>query len=287
MEFLNHEELGVVMMQSIDNSVNIFLKDVSDHILSSKYRFANLRFDDDTNIYSDEINIMIKQWRVNLIEIYGFSITQEQIDSFAVLKEWGKETVDLLVNLNLTLDDAIEEVRFYRNMIGNVIKDKAKEVNMSLDVFYEAISKFDSVVDKAIHWLSLSYTSLYSHRITMAETTAFELSIPVVKITSNIGIIPIIGVLDTQRASQLMEKALEAGSEFNLNYMIIDLSGVPIIDTMVAHQIFKVIEALQLLGIETRLSGIRIEIAQTMVNLGIRFTARTFSSLHLAIQDIL
>ena len=274
-------------MQSIDNRVNIFLKDVSDHILSSKYRFANLRFDDDTNIYSDEINIMIKQWRVNLIEIYGLSIIQEQLDSFAVLKEWGKETVDLLVNLNLTLDDAIEEVRFYRNMIGNVIKDKAKEVNMSLDVFYEAISKFDSVVDKAIHWLSLSYTSLYSHRITMAETTAFELSIPVVKITSNIGIIPIIGVLDTQRASQLMEKALEAGSEFNLNYMIIDLSGVPIIDTMVAHQIFKVIEALQLLGIETRLSGIRIEIAQTMVNLGIRFTARTFSSLHLAIQDIL
>ena len=274
-------------MQSIDNSVNIFLKDVSDHILSSKYRFANLRFDDDTNIYSDEVNIMIKQWRVNLIEIYGLSITQEQLDSFAVLKEWGKETVDLLVNLNLTLDDAIEEVRFYRNMIGNVIKDKAKEVNMSLDIFYEAISKFDSVVDKAIHWLSLSYSTLYSHRITMAETTAFELSIPVVKITSNIGIIPIIGVLDTQRASQLMEKALEAGSEFNLNYMIIDLSGVPIIDTMVAHQIFKVIEALQLLGIETRLSGIRIEIAQTMVNLGIRFTARTFSSLHLAIQDIL
>ena len=274
-------------MQSIDNSVTIFLNDVSDHILSSKYRFANLRFDDDTNIYSDEVNIMIKQWRVNLIEIYGLSITQEQLDSFAVLKEWGKETVDLLVNLNLTLDDAIEEVRFYRNMIGNVIKDKAKEVNMSLDIFYEAISKFDSVVDKAIHWLSLSYSTLYSHRITMAETTAFELSIPVVKITSNIGIIPIIGVLDTQRASQLMEKALEAGSEFNLNYMIIDLSGVPIIDTMVAHQIFKVIEALQLLGIETRLSGIRIEIAQTMVNLGIRFTARTFSSLHLAIQDIL
>ena len=84
-----------------------------------------------------------------------------------------------------------------------------------------------------------------------------------------------------------MEKALEAGSEYNLNYVIIDLSGVPIIDTMVAHQIFKVIEALQLLGIETRLSGIRIEIAQTMVNLGIRFTAKTFSSLHLAVKDIL
>ena len=274
-------------MQSIENSTEIFLKDVSDHILSSKYKFANTRFDDDQNIYSDEVNIMIKKWRVNLIEIYGFSIIQNQDETFDVLREWGKETVDLLVNLNLSIDDAVEEVRFYRDMVGLIIRDKAKEESMSLDIFYEAISKFDSVVDKAIHWLSLSYSSLYSHRITLAETTAFELSIPVVKITSSIGIIPIIGVLDTQRASQLMEKALEAGSEYNLNYVIIDLSGVPIIDTMVAHQIFKVIEALQLLGIETRLSGIRIEIAQTMVNLGIRFSAKTFSSLHLAIKDIL
>ena len=47
-------------MQSIDNSTEIFLKDVSDHILSSKYKFANSRFDDDQNVYSDEINIMIK-----------------------------------------------------------------------------------------------------------------------------------------------------------------------------------------------------------------------------------
>lgn len=274
-------------MPSVDSSIDVFLKDVSNHILSSKESLANIRFDDDTNTYSDEINIMINKWRVNLIEIYGLSILEEQNDTFTSLKEWGLETVDLLVNLNLNLDEAVEEVRFYRDKIGTIIKDKAIEISMSLDVFYETISKFDLVVDKAIHWLSLSYSSQYSQRIALAETTAFELSIPVVRITSNLGIIPVIGVLDTQRASHLMEKALDAGSEFNLDYLIIDLSGVPIIDTMVAHQIFKVIDALQLIGIETRLSGIRVEIAQTMVSLGIKFKAKTFSSLHLAIKDLL
>lgn len=274
-------------MHSVDSSIDVFLKDVSNHILSSKDILANIRFDDDTNTYSDEINKMINKWRVNLIEIYGLSIVEEQSDTFTILKEWGLETVDLLVNLNLRLDDAVEEVRFYRDKIGTVIKDKAMAISMSLDVFYEIISKFDSVVDKAIHWLSLSYSSLYAERIALAETTAFELSIPVVRITSSIGIIPVIGVLDTQRASHLMEKALKSGSEYNLDYIIIDLSGVPIIDTMVAHQIFKVIDALQLIGIETRLSGIRVEIAQTMVSLGIKFTAKTFSSLHLAIKDLL
>jgi len=274
-------------MHSIDSSIHVFLEGVSTHIISSKDTLVELRFKDDTNTYSEEINSLIKTWRKNLIEIYGFSIAQEQNETFAILKEWGKETVDLLINLNLSINDAIEEVRFYRDKIGSIIKDQAKKDTISLDVFYEIISKFDSVVDKAIHWLSVSYSSQYSHRIVLAETTAFELSIPVVRITSNIGIIPIIGVLDTQRASQLMEKALEAGSEYDLSYIIIDLSGVPITDTMVAHQIFKVIDALRLIGIETRLSGIRIEIAQTMVSLGIKFTAKSYSSLHLAVKDIL
>jgi rsbT co-antagonist protein RsbR len=274
-------------MHSIDSGIQVFLEEVANHIISSKEILANHRFNDDRNTYTEEINNMIKSWRKDLIEIYGYSIIQGQVETFSILKEWGKETVDLLINLNLSLDDAIEEVRFYRDTIGGIIKNKAKKEAISIDVFYETISKFDSVVDKAIHWLSLSYSSQYSNRIILAETTAFELSIPVVRITSHIGIIPIIGVLDTQRASHLMEKALQAGSEYNLNYIIIDLSGVPIIDTMVAHQIFKVIDALRLIGIETRLSGIRIEIAQTMVSLGINFSAKTFSSLHLAIKDIL
>lgn len=274
-------------MHSIDSSIDVFSKNLSNHILSSKDTLANIRFDDDTHTYTDEINMMINKWRVNLIEIYSLSFVKEQSDTFTILKEWGNETVNLLVNLNLTLDDAIEEVRFYREKIGEIIKNKAKESSMSLDVFYATISKFNSVVDKAIQWLSFSFSSQYAERIVMAETTAFELSIPVVRITSNIGIIPIIGVMDTKRASHLMEKALKAGSEYNLDYMIIDLSGVPVIDTMVAHQIFKVIDALQLIGIGTRLSGIRVEIAQTMVNLGIKTTAKTFSSLHLAIKGLL
>ncbi|WP_455931336.1 STAS domain-containing protein [Priestia aryabhattai] len=64
-----------------------------------------------------------------------------------------------------------------------------------------------------------------------------------------------------------------------------DLSAVPIIDTMVADQLFKVIAGLQLLGIEVVISGIRPEIAQTMVSLGIKVEeVRSFSSLYQAVQ---
>ncbi|MDP4164913.1 MAG: STAS domain-containing protein, partial [Bacillota bacterium] len=95
------------------------------------------------------------------------------------------------------------------------------------------------------------------------------------------------GDLDTKRAQQLMDRALEQGTNYNLTYMIIDLSGVPIIDTMVADQLFKVISSLKLVGIETCLTGIRPEIAQTMVNLGIDFKSiLTFSSLHQALGNL-
>ncbi|WP_368072797.1 STAS domain-containing protein [Bacillus sp. FJAT-27225] len=66
---------------------------------------------------------------------------------------------------------------------------------------------------------------------------------------------------------------------------MIDLSGVPIIDTMVANHIFKVVNALKLIGIESILTGIRPEIAQTMVNIGIEITGiSTFGSLHHAVR---
>ncbi len=65
------------------------------------------------------------------------------------------------------------------------------------------------------------------------------------------------------------------------------MSGVPVIDTMVANQIFKVLDELQLLGVETKLSGIRPEIAQTMISLGLDFKGtKSISSLHLALKYI-
>ncbi|PLS17495.1 hypothetical protein CVD28_12530 [Bacillus sp. M6-12] len=120
-----------------------------------------------------------------------------------------------------------------------------------------------------------------------AEITALELSIPIVRVTEEIGIIPLVGDLDTKRSQELMEKALQNGTELGLSHLIIDLSGVPIIDTMVANYIFQVIEALKLVGIQVILTGIRPEIAQTMVNLGINLgDISTFGSLHQAVRNI-
>jgi len=112
-----------------------------------------------------------------------------------------------------------------------------------------------------------------------------ELSIPVVRITKEIGVIPLVGEIDTHRAQILLENALKQGDAYKLRWLIIDLSAVPIIDTMVADQLFKVITALKLIGIDGVLSGIRPEISLTMVQLGIKSNdIVTFNSLYGALD---
>jgi rsbT co-antagonist protein RsbR len=271
----------------LHNSIDIPLRDLSAKVSNMKVSLANERYLSDENKYSTHIEHVLRDWRENLITIFSKSIYDDLEVTYDNLKDWGLNGVKLLVNLDLPLDLAIEEVRFYRNTIGEIIKEEAIKNEFSIPFFYEIISRFDSVVDRAVYWLSLSYSTTYAARIYAAETTALELSIPVVRVTEKIGVMPLIGDIDTKRSQELMNKALIAGTDLGLSHIVIDLSGVPIIDTMVANHIFKVIDAIKLIGIDVFLTGIRPEIAQTLVNLGISLTGiTTFGSLHQAVKQI-
>lgn len=271
----------------MNTSIKIPLREISTKLISLKETLANQRFIADENRYSTKIDDSLRNWRENLIIIFANSINEDLDKTYENLRLWGLDGVNLLVNMELSLDLAIEEVRFYRNTIGEIIKEEAMNYNFSLPDFYEIISRFDSVVDRAVYWLSLSYSNTYASRIYAAEATALELSIPIVRVTEEIGILPIIGDIDTKRSQELMDKALQYGTDLDLQHIVIDLSGVPIIDTMVANHLLRVIEALKLVGINVILTGIRPEIAQTIVNLGIRLDGiSTFSSLHHAIKYI-
>src|SRR5690625_2682760 len=85
----------------------------------------------------------------------------------------------------------------------------------------------------------------------------------------NITVMPLIGTIDTGRAKLIMENLLEGVIKHNSEVVLIDITGVPVVDTMVAHHIVQVSEAVRLVGATTILVGIRPEIALTITNLGI------------------
>lgn len=96
-----------------------------------------------------------------------------------------------------------------------------------------------------------------------------ELSTPVIQVWDRVLALPIIGTLDSQRAARLTEGLLTAIAELEATTVIIDISGVPTIDTVVAQHLLRTVSGARLMGAESILSGVRPETAQAMVHLGI------------------
>jgi anti-anti-sigma factor len=100
-----------------------------------------------------------------------------------------------------------------------------------------------------------------------------ELSTPIIPISEAILIMPLIGAIDSRRAQQIMEAMLEAIAQHGASYLIVDISGIAVVDTTIAHHLMQAARAVQLLGARVLLVGINPEIAQTLVGLGIDFGA--------------
>jgi rsbT co-antagonist protein RsbR len=96
-----------------------------------------------------------------------------------------------------------------------------------------------------------------------------EISTPVIRVWEGILALPIIGTLDSARTQIVMENLLEAIVETGSSIAILDISGVPAVDSLVAQHLMKTVAATRLMGAECVISGIRPEIAQTIVHLGI------------------
>lgn len=105
--------------------------------------------------------------------------------------------------------------------------------------------------------------------ISRQQEEMMELSTPVVKLWDGILALPLIGTLDSARTQVVMESLLSAIVETNSQVAIIDITGVPTVDTLVAQHLIKTITAARLMGADCYLSGIRPAIAQTIVHLGI------------------
>ncbi len=100
-----------------------------------------------------------------------------------------------------------------------------------------------------------------------------ELSTPVIQVHERILLLPLIGTVDTARAVQVMESVLTRVVERQARVLILDIAGIPVVDTRVANHLLQTTEAVRLLGAATILTGISPQVAQTMVQLGVDLSA--------------
>src|SRR5262249_54234863 len=129
----------------------------------------------------------------------------------------------------------------------------------------EEIWKVTQLIDGlGIHTFS-SYQAAREEVISRQQEELLELSTPVVKLWEGILALPMIGTLDSSRAQTVMESLLQKIVETGSPIAIIDITGVPTVDTLVAQHLLKTISAIRLMGAECIISGIRPQIAQTIV----------------------
>ncbi|MEV4703515.1 STAS domain-containing protein [Actinoplanes sp. NPDC049316] len=147
---------------------------------------------------------------------------------------------------------------------------------------------FSAFVDRAGLFTFDSYARAREELIADQAEQLLELSTPVVKLWEGVVAVPLVGTLDSARAQVVMERLLETLVETGSPYAIIDITGVPAVDTQVAQHILKTVVAARLMGADCIISGIRPQIAQTIVALGIEFgDIATKSSLADALRHVL
>ncbi|CAA2109356.1 STAS domain-containing protein [Variovorax paradoxus] len=153
-----------------------------------------------------------------------------------------------------------------------------------------AMWALSTLVDKLAQHTVGIYQLAREEIIRRQQEELLELSTPVVKLWDGVLAVPMIGVLDSGRTQMVMEALLQKIVETGSELAIIDITGVPTVDTLVAQHLLKTVTAIRLMGADCIISGIRPQIAQTIVHLGIdlqgvRTKATLADALALALQQ--
>jgi rsbT co-antagonist protein RsbR len=162
-------------------------------------------------------------------------------------------------------DTSLFVLAIKRPLFGAIQRDPAAKGDQQM----AAVWAVSTLADRMAQWTVTTYQQTREEIIKRQQQDLLELSTPVIKLFDGVLAVPMIGTLDSARTQVVMETLLERIVETGSRLAIIDITGVPTVDTLVAQHLLKTVSAIRLMGAECIISGIRPQIAQTIVHLGI------------------
>lgn len=188
--------------------------------------------------------------------------------------------VQMGISLKL-LANGLTEIRTHLYQKMNDDKDTTEES-------HDLIWQIDQFITPIHNEILNQYSISWEKTVSLQKIALQELSAPLIPVFEHITVMPLVGTIDTERAKKIMENLLNGVVKHRSQVVLIDITGVPVVDTMVAHHIIQASEAVRLVGAKCLLVGIRPEIAQTIVNLGIDLSqVTTKNTLQKGIQTAL
>jgi rsbT co-antagonist protein RsbR len=204
---------------------------------------------------------------IHLLEGYLIGESAEE-----EIRDWGKRASEDKVRLGLSLSQSIEHFNSIRGVLWEEVSLLAESMeHLTAGGCTKLGNLINEFVDGLILIFTNSYTGQANKRLRAQQEVIDELSTPVISIVDGVAVLPIVGDIDTHRARILLEHTLRETTNKEVDCLIMDLSGVFIVDTMVAQELFKIIDSLKLTGVDVNLTGMRPELAHSVVTLGINF----------------
>jgi rsbT co-antagonist protein RsbR len=246
-------------------------------------------------VIDKNINLIIERWQDSMKEVKG-----EKFFHFmpAPLVEKTSSEFASLMTSNI-IGTGIDNSEKLNNFAEKVVRFgwSISFVNKAIDNFsqitftlledegvinQDSLRGYMTIFDDWILPLRDSIIEAYSmewERTTSLQKMALqELSASLIPVFEKISVMPLVGTIDTERAKLIMENLLEGVVKQRAEVVLLDITGVPVVDTMVAHHIIQAADAVRLVGAKCMLVGIRPEIAQTIVTLGINLNDFTTTS---------
>lgn len=191
--------------------------------------------------------------------------SDQKSEEFLGMRDFLQDIAKSRTDQGFTPAETAMFILSFKQPVFNALRNAYKNSNELVEEIWAA----GNLIDKLAMLTIDSAVQIRDEVINRQQAEMLELSTPVVKLWDGVLALPLIGTLDSARTQVVMESLLSAIVETNSQTAIIDITGVPTVDTLVAQHLIKTITAARLMGADCYLSGIRPAIAQTIVHLGI------------------
>ena len=216
-------------------------------------------------------NEEIRQQSEELVDSFVSNLNQENIDDVNSADFDG--VIEILSGISITRArqgfTPRETGAFIFGLKEALLQLLQQEIKDNKEVLYQSTLQINRLLDSFSIATFETFIKGREEVILRQTDEITEISTPVIRVWDGILALPIIGTLDSARTQVVMENLLQEIVETGSSIAILDISGVPAVDSLVAQHLIKTVSATRLMGAECIISGIRPEIAQTIVHLGI------------------
>ncbi len=198
--------------------------------------------------------------------VYDNYVEALETGTFEALQAYSRRLSERIIPRGVETDEVVGIVLLLRDVLARSLftkyQDNAEKLNRILDSYEPAANRIANTV-------AVGFVEERERIIRQQQEAIRELSTPVLQVRERLLILPIIGVIDPQRARQLTEQLLRAIRANRAKVVVIDVTGVAAMDSGVANHLVQTVEASRLLGATVIVTGLSPEIAQTLVTIGV------------------